>query len=255
MQVCETTDRDAIQAFLEQDRGYAAYALGDLEPPLSEQSTWYVAEVQGILQGLVLRFTGLEPHALFLMGEAQGLRALLGQAPLPFRAYLTCRPTELKVAMAAYELVSLEYMWRMVLPAGAFQPVSGEAARLGSEGYDELMALYQQGGEGFLFRRYQLEQGVYYGVRVDGELVTAAGTHLVAPGAGIGCVGNVFTQEAHRRQGYGAIAASAVVAELSGLVPTVVLNVRQDNLTAIRLYERLGFQPYCPFVEAMGFRR
>jgi len=68
-------------------------------------------------------------------------------------------------------------------------------------------------------------------------------------------VGNVFTRADHRRRGYGAATTSAVVAELLNLGLTVVLNVRQDNAPAIRLYQRLGFERYCPFVEGMGVRR
>jgi predicted GNAT family acetyltransferase len=46
------------------------------------------------------------------------------------------------------------------------------------------------------------------------------------------------------------VATSAVVAELLQLgIRDVILNVNQDNATAIRIYERLGFERYCPFLE------
>jgi len=255
MYVREVTDRKAICAFLEQDRGYAAYALGDLEPHLSQHCTWYVAEAQDTPQALALLFTGMEPYVLFLMGEGEGLEAILDRAPLPQRAYITCRPPALDLVKSTYELTSPDRMWRMILRPEAFRPVQGDAMRLGAEDCHELTEFYRGRGDTFFFRPYQLQQGVYCGVRVDGKLVAAAGTHLVAPSVGLACVGNVFTRADHRGRGYGAATTSAVVAELLSLALTVVLNVRRDNVPAIRLYERLGFECYCPFVEGMAIQR
>jgi ribosomal protein S18 acetylase RimI-like enzyme len=34
---------------------------------------------------------------------------------------------------------------------------------------------------------------------------------------------------------------------------TVVLNVRESNRAAIRVYEQLGFQTYCRYYEAIAF--
>lgn len=255
MDVRELTDRKALRAFLEQDRSYAAYALGDLEPYLFQHCGWYVAEVQGVPRALALLFTGMEPHALFLMGEGEGLETTLDRAPLPHRAYITCRPHDLDRVKRVYELSSPDRMWRMILRPEAFRPVQGDMMRLGAEARDELMELYREGEGTFFFRPYQLERGVYFGVRVDGKLVAAAGTHLVAPSVSVACVGNVFTRADHRRRGYGAATTSSVIAELLSLGLTVALNVRQDNTSAIRLYECLGFRRYCAFVEGMGVRR
>jgi ribosomal protein S18 acetylase RimI-like enzyme len=35
---------------------------------------------------------------------------------------------------------------------------------------------------------------------------------------------------------------------------TIVLNVREHNRAAIRVYERLGFQTYCRYDEAIASR-
>jgi len=50
----ETSDKERILSFLETDRFYAAYAIGDLEPELFADCTWAVAERQGELLSLVL---------------------------------------------------------------------------------------------------------------------------------------------------------------------------------------------------------
>ncbi|HAL61254.1 MAG TPA: hypothetical protein DCP08_02480, partial [Chloroflexi bacterium] len=109
-------------------------------------------------------------------------------------------------------------------------------------------------GEG-VFAPYQLDSGVYYGVEVGGELVSAAGTHLVSPTYQIAAVGNIFTHPSHRGQGYATACTSAVVEELLSRSLEIVLNVAQSNEVALRLYKRLGFREYCPFIEALGVRR
>ena len=42
----EITDRAKILAYLETDRLYAAYAIGDLAPGMFEQCTWAMAEAR-----------------------------------------------------------------------------------------------------------------------------------------------------------------------------------------------------------------
>ena len=89
------TDRAEILAFLETNRLYASYAIGDLEPGMFEQSSWAGAERAGQLTALILLFCGLRPPALFLMGGTAGLRAVLEDVQYPERLYLTCRSEHL----------------------------------------------------------------------------------------------------------------------------------------------------------------
>jgi GNAT superfamily N-acetyltransferase len=245
----ELTDKAEILAYLETDRLYAAYAIGDLEPGMFEQSTWAGAEVEGRLQALALHFRGLKIPALFLMGDADGLRAMLEDVPYPERVYFTCHAGHLGVTRDFYVWDEVVPMWRMVLQPGRFRPVQDDCLRLGPVHAGQLEELYAL-GEGNAFSPAQMEPGVFYGVPVDGRLVAAAGTHLVSPTYGVAAVGNVFTHPDYRGRGYGTLTTSAVVAGLLQMgIPDVVLNVEQDNAVAVRLYGRLGFERYCPFLE------
>jgi predicted GNAT family acetyltransferase len=71
----------------------------------------------------------------------------------------------------------------------------------------------------------------------------------------LGIVGNVFTHPDYRGRGFATVCTSAVVEELISQSLDVVLNVGQTNEAASRVYQRLGFQVYCPFIEALGIRR
>ncbi len=248
------TDKSPILAFLETDRLYAAYAIGDLEPGMFVQSVWAGAEQGGRLRAVVLHFRGLKPPALFLMGDADGLGAILGDVLRPEWVYLTCRTGHLPMTHDFYKWDKTIPMWRMVLQPACFRPVEGNCARLTSVHSNQLTELYALGG-GNAFSPAQVPCGVFYGVLADGQPVAAAGTHLVSPTYGVAAVGNVFTHPDYRGRGYGTATTSAVVAELLRRgIRDIVLNVDQKNKSAIRIYERLGFECCCPFLEGPAIK-
>jgi ribosomal protein S18 acetylase RimI-like enzyme len=248
------TEPDEISTFLRQDRWYAAYALGDLEPGFFEQCQWFGADTMGELCSLVLLYEGLDPQALFLMGEPTGITLILGAAR-PTSAMFICTEWHLPALRAYYQTGEVDAMLRMTLAASDFRPAdSPDVERLGPGYADELAHLYTC-AHGNAFSPYQLAQGVFYGIKEDGRLVSAAGTHLVARTTKIAAVGNVCTYPEQRGRGYATFCTSAVCSELLGMGLDVVLNVERDNASAIHVYQKLGFRMYCPFVEGIAVRK
>lgn len=244
-----------IDAFLGQDRWYAAYAVGDLEPGFFEQSRWVGADLNGALCSLALLFEGLDPPVLFLMGEPVGITMILGTALRPDGAMFLCRETHLPALRAHYLTPEVEAMLRMTLSAGDFRPVTTYGVeRLGPGYAGELARLYAS-AHGNAFSPYQLALGVFYGFKHRGQLVSAAGTHLVARKMRIAAVGNVCTYPEHRGHGYATRCTSAVCADLLAMGLDVVLNVAQDNADAIHIYQKLGFRMCCPFMEGIAVRK
>ena len=181
--------------------------------------------------------------------ETDGLRAILAGAPWAERVYLTCRAEHLAMTREFCAWDEVESMWRMALQRTRFRPAEGDWVRLTPAHADELVKLYALGG-GPAYSVAQLEHGVFCGTFVDRRLVAVAGTHLVSPTYGVAAVGNVFAHPGYRGRGYGTTVTSAVVAELLGRgIGDIVLNVNQGNEVAIGIYERLGFERYCPFLE------
>lgn len=258
-QVRKLAEKDEILAFLQQDRYYAAYAIGDLEPDFFSQCEWFAAREGGRIRSLALRFTSLDPHVLFTMGASEGLTLILGSALRPERVYLTARSEHLPAVRAFYSLGEIKPMLRMAVQSEDFHPVNGKALKLGPAYCGELKRLYSLGestGESVVaFSPYQLAQGVFYGIEKRGRLVAAAGTHLVAPTYGVAAVGNVFTDPDYRGRGYATLCTSAVTKELLARGLDVVLNVQEGNADAIHIYEKLGYRTYCRFIEALGVRK
>ena len=103
-------------------------------------------------------------------------------------------------------------------------------------------------------RRRPSPTGVYYGIRVGGQLVAAAGTHVISPTARLGVVGNVLTHAHYRGRGFATAVTGAVTAELLRTCDQVVLNVRSDNPPALKAYRRLGYQEHVRFEERLVHR-
>jgi ribosomal protein S18 acetylase RimI-like enzyme len=253
-QVNTLTNKNQILAFLQQDHIYAAYAIGDLEPSLFAQCQWFGAKYNGEMLAVALFFTGLQPPALFTMGDTDGVAAILASALQPQRAYFTCRAEHLSVVEVLYALDEIERMFRMALTLADFQPVPGPTIKLDMSHLDALRQLYRLGG-GNAFAPYQLQDGVYYGVEAGRQLVSVAGTHLISPTFGVAALGNIFTHPDHRRRGYGTACTSNVVEELLAQGLDIVLNVNRENAEAIGVYEKLGFRRHCPYIEVIGNRK
>lgn len=248
-------DRGEIAAFLRRDRLYAAYALGDLDGPNRSRVSWAMAyDDAGGPTALAMHHEGLVPQPLFLMGANDGCHAILEHVLKPRDAYL--QGTELHEAAVRdlYELDAPLRMLRMVVDRDTFQAFAGPAERLTALDIDDLNRLYQLGFRAG-FPGSVVEEGVYYGVRVRGRLVSAAGTHAINPREGIAVVGNVMTHVDFRGHDFAKMVTSAVTSELLDRVSDVALNVHADNEPAVAAYTRLGYRTHCQLIERLARRR
>ena len=95
---------------------------------------------------------------------------------------------------------------------------------------------------------------MFYGIRDGPRLLAAAGTHVVSARYAIAAVGNIFTRPAAR----GGLAGRghAVVADFGGAerYRDVILNVGRANVSAQRVYARLGFREHLRHFEGIWRR-
>jgi ribosomal protein S18 acetylase RimI-like enzyme len=145
-------------------------------------------------------------------------------------------------------------MLRMAVDRHRFTPFAGPADRLTALDIDDLNRLYQLGYRGG-FPASVVEDGVYYGVRVRGRLVSAAGTHAINPREEIAVLGNVMTHVDYRGHDFAKMVTSAVTADLLARVTDVALNVHADNDPAVAAYDRLGYRTHCQLIERLARRR
>jgi ribosomal protein S18 acetylase RimI-like enzyme len=245
-----TADRVLLREFLERDRLFAAYAICDLAEREFPRTRWGIATAGDELVAVGLEYSGLTPQPMFVMGDPDGIAAILKDVVRPRAAYVAAKAESLPAVGRHYRVEPGPEMIRMWVDRGTFQPLTSRVERLLPVEVHDLNRLYQLGFAAWLSPS-AIAEGVYYGIRVNGRLVAAAGTHVVNREAGLAVVGNVLTHADHRGRGYAKAATSAVTAELLRYCDDVVLNVRADNPPAIAAYRRLGYQEHCRFEERL----
>jgi ribosomal protein S18 acetylase RimI-like enzyme len=249
-----TTDRNLIRAFLEHDRLFAAYAMADLEDREESRSRWGIARAGDEIVSLVLEYGGPSPQPLFIAGRDDGIEAILRDIIKPSIAYVACLPGSQRAVESRYRLEPGPQMVRMWVDRSTFRPAEDPGVEpLGVNDVGDLNRLYRLGFGSWLPPQ-AIAEGIYAGIRVNGRLVAAAGTHVIGRRARIAVVGNVLTQPEFRGRGYAQATTAAVTARLLEFCDHVVLNVRSDNPPALNAYQRLGYAEHVRFEERLAHR-
>jgi ribosomal protein S18 acetylase RimI-like enzyme len=254
LEVRSTRDRELLLEFLARDRLTAAYAICDLDDREFPRTRWGVALDGASPVAVALEYTGLSPQPLFVMGEGDGVTAVLRTVIKPRTAYLASTTSLLQAVDPVYRIEPGPPMIRMWVDRASFRPAHGLAVRLTVADIGELNRLYDLGLTSWLPSE-SVARGVYYGVRVGGKLVAAAGTHVITRDQRLAAVGNVLTHREYRNRGYAKIATTAVTEELLRFCDEVVLNVRSDNPPALAAYRSLGYREHTTFEERLVHRR
>jgi ribosomal protein S18 acetylase RimI-like enzyme len=248
------TDRALLRTFLETDRTWAAYAICDLDDREFRRTRWGAAFDGGEVIALALEYAGLTPQPLFVMGRNDGIEAILADVIRPRAAYVASLHEALPAIEAHYQVDRGAEMVRMWVDRTTFRPFPSNAQRLLPVEIGDLNKLYQLGFASWL-PPSAIHEGVYYGIRVGGRLVAAAGTHVVSSDSRLAVVGNVLTHIDFRGRGYATATTSAVTADLLRFCDEVVLNVRADNPPALQAYRKLGYREHVRFEERLAHRR
>jgi ribosomal protein S18 acetylase RimI-like enzyme len=248
-----TADRALLRGFLERDRLFAAYAICDLEDREFGRTRCGIALEGNAVVAVALEYTGATPQPVFVMGRPEGIVSILQDVVRPRAAYLAALPEAIPAIESQYRVDPGPPMVRMWVDRAHFRPYPATVERLLPADIGDLNRLYQLGFASWL-PASAIGDGVYYGLRVNGQLVSAAGTHVVSRSAGIAVVGNVLTATAYRGRGFATAVTGAVTAELPRTHEHVVLNVRSDNPPALNAYRRLGYQEHVRFEERLIHR-
>ena len=248
-----TADRALLREFLERDRLLAAYAICDLEEREFGRTRWGAAFDGERLVSIVLEYSGMTPQPMFVMGRDEGVEAILRDVIRPRAAYVAALPEAMPIVAQHYRIDPGPPMVRMWVDRARFRPYPADVRRLLPIEIGELNRLYQLGFASWL-PSSAIAEGVYYGIRVNGRLVAAAGTHVIGREARLAVVGNVLTHVDYRGRGYATAVTGAVTAELLRTSDQVVLNVRSDNPPALQAYRRLGYAEHVRFEERLVHR-
>ena len=254
MQLEQVREKDRIEALLRRDAELHIYCLGDLDDFFWPATTWYGWEDGGRLQEVVLVYAGRTwPTVVAISPDPDRMTAFLREAapllPPRFHAHLS---DGVEAALRdTHNLGPRGPHYRMGLrDVARVGDVDGSGViGLGERDRGDLLDLYDKSYPGNWFDVAMLQTGQYFGIRVRGELVSAAGVHVYSPAYRVAALGNVTTGPDHRNKGYARRVTARLCRSLLATVDHIGLNVRTDNEIALRCYEGLGFETVALFNE------
>jgi len=138
-----------------------------------------------------------------------------------------------------WEMVQSGEMYQMICEAPAYaddQPIFRELTKAD---VPEMLALTKLTEPGPFLPR-TIELGAYLGIHDSGSLVAMAGERLHL--TGFTEISAVCTHPQYRGRGYGNALLSALITRIMRRGETPFLHVRTENVTAVGLYEKLGFK-------------
>lgn len=202
---------------------------------LSTRQTHF-AEVQGT-EGPARKFPAeVTTLAAFDEPTRESLEALAQLLqPKEIVALFLHQAAELPTGLVSVRELPLVQMWH---EGNVLTSAKADFVELSENDVPEMVALAKLTDPGPFGTRTR-ELGTYLGIKKDGKLAAMAGERLKLPGfTEISAVCTHPTQTGH---GY----ASALVTELTTRIhardETPFLHSREDNVRAIKVYERLGF--------------
>jgi RimJ/RimL family protein N-acetyltransferase len=246
----DATNEEAY-AILSQDPVWNCFALTDLEPPLRAYSQFAIAihdESSERALCLILRHP-IIGQVLSPFGAEEGIVAIMTQLVLPERPLIQAQEQHIPVLQRYYQPeTTWNRMLRMAVTSPSWQPFYAVPPRpvrqLALSDLPALKNLYAQHPES-AFSADLFTQGLYFGTYEGERIIAAGGTHALAAEHGIAVLGNILTAPEARGQRYATAITAALVATLfEQHFSLVVLNVFEDNSTAIHIYQRLGFQTH-----------
>ncbi len=258
------TDKAQIERFLRQDPEFYIYGLGDLDEFFWPYTTWYGWGDGGELTDIVLIYAAQAlPTVVAISRQAAALRGRLRTvAPLlPERFYAHLSPGVEEALAGTHRLDPRGLHHKMALRNTAriadaedraqAGPASAGPVRLSRWDLGDLGRLYKESYLGNWFDPRMLETGQYFGLRVDDQLVSAAGVHAYSEHYRVAAIGNVVTHPAHRNQGYAGRVTARLCRSLLEGAEHVGLHVKADNEAALACYRKLGFEIIASFGEFM----
>ena len=253
-------DRERIAAFLERDTRVHIYAIADLDEPYWPHTTWYAAEQDGEIRDMCLVYTQFSPHALIALCRLDdvAVRGVLNEVlpQLPGELYAHISPRLEGTIETIYRIESNRAHYKMYL-IDRSKPAQVDVSRvvgLCEETGETLDAFYSQAygdtiAGGQVFDHAMLATGQYFGIWEGDRLASTAGVHVFSPGRDVAALANIATMPEFRSRGFAKATTARLSRSLLGHVEHLGLNVRADNVPAIRCYQKLGYEVVASYNE------
>jgi ribosomal protein S18 acetylase RimI-like enzyme len=242
-------DKNQIKAFLRKNVFLNIYSLGDLDDFFRPYTNWYALTNTGGIKAMVLIYTSGNLPCLHALTEGENihymeelLQSLIPILPERFYAHLSSGLEGTLVKH--YTLKSHGEHYKMALTRKSLPSRidTSEVIALSMSDLDEIVSLFQAAYPENWFDSRLLDTNQYYGIRKSSNLISVGGVHVYSRQYRVAALGNITTHPEYRGKGYGTAVTARVCKSLLCETDHVGLNVNVDNTSAIRCYEKLGFE-------------
>lgn len=238
-------DPSEIASIFRQNPAVHLYGLGDLEEPFWSRSRWFRRDnaVVGLVDLGTPKPINMLVYAISESKQSTTVRLLLDLAEEIPDGSLVVAPAGTSNWMSQCRSVESHgpHLKLAILDKAILSP-SPDVVQLDQSNLTELDSLYDTEPGAAFFLPDMLSDGLWVGIRHEGRLLAAGGTHLLSVKTKVAALGGVFTRPDARGRGLGTQITSQLVGRLMDEGFLVGLNVRTDNLIARRIYRNLGFE-------------
>ena len=247
-------DKNTILNFLKKDIFLHIYSIGDLDDFFWKNTTFFGLIDKNEIKAIILLYTGLEHPTILAFDTKIGLlQELLEHIKhlLPGKFYAHFSIDLEKYLKKYFHLKSHGKHYKMALkyPEKLENIDCSKAMLLSEVNLDEILDLYKTSYPGNWFDPKMLETNQYFGILENNKLICIAGIHVYSEKYKVAALGNITTHPEFRRKGYGKILTAKLCRNLLKTVDHIGLNVAVDNLPAISVYKKIGFEIVCSYEE------
>ena len=253
-------DKEEIESFLRKNVPLHIYELGDLDDFYWPHTTWYAMRKGKQVRALVMLYTAEELPVLLALCEGEEIalqkeliRSIAHLLPTRFYAHVT--PGIEEALSQGHVLTPTGANVRMLLKdAGHLREAdTASVFRLSISDVGELMDFYDLSYPGHHFNPRMVKTNMYWGVKMQGSIVSVAGVHVCSQRYGVAALGNIATHPDFRKRGLGTAVTAKLCSSLLDIVESIGLNVKTDNAAALHCYRKLGFEEIATIEQYMIF--
>lgn len=242
------SDKDLLETFLRRYPHLNYYHLGDLDDFFWPDTRWYISQEQEEIKAVALLYTAVQPVVLLailnqnLPHLSQLVQDIIPTLPDEVYAHLSPQIESLFLPNFSLQHHGEHHKMTLTKPALLDEIDTSAVITLGENDLPRLEKLYAAAYPGNWFNPRMLQTGQYVGIADPaGGLLCAAGVHVYSPDYRVAALGNITTLPEYRRRGLATSVTAGLCRQLLPSVDTIGLNVRADNPSAIRSYQKAGF--------------
>lgn len=266
MKIKKIRDKKILETYFRKNLPLNIYLLGDLDDFFFEYTEWFGlfgSDYDYELKQVALLYKGSDLPVLLAFCENESsemikfIENIKDDLPKKFYAHLS--PGLKDVLMEDHDYEPGGRYLKMYLPEknkDELLKIKGDnnIRRLKVSELDDILEFYKESYPDNWFDKRMLETGKYFGYFDKDKLAGISGIHVYSADYRIAALGNITTKPAYSGKSICTKLTAELCRDLFKTVDLIGLNVHENNIAAIKCYEKIGFRKYAAFDECM-FRR